>query len=90
MTVFLITYDLNKETVRPKIVDKIKDFGSWARLSESSYAVDTTLTSDQVYDRFKQILDSNDHLLVIRLSKPWCGRNSQEVIDWLTPRLLSQ
>ena len=38
MATLLVTYDLNKETVRPNIVGAIKEYSSWARLSESSYS----------------------------------------------------
>lgn len=44
MPVYLVTYDLNKEANRPPIVNKVKEFGSWAMLSESSYAISTGMT----------------------------------------------
>ena len=88
MAVRLITYDLNQEVRRPNIVKKIKDsFPTWAKLSESSYAVATAETVDQVYARLKPLLDSNDSLYVINLTKPWMGFGSKEVNDWLERNL---
>lgn len=83
MTV-LITYDLNKEAKRPPIVDAIKSIGNgWARLSESSYAITTTLSPQQVFQRLSPLLDSNDSLYVITLSRPWWGQGKSEVSEWL-------
>lgn len=86
MSVHLVTYDLNKETTRPKIVDEVKKT-SWAKLSESSYAIDSNETADQVYARFKKFIDSNDQLYVVGLHKPWNGFGPTVVNDWLDSHL---
>lgn len=89
MPVLLITYDLNQETRRPPILEKIKEIGNeWAKLSESSYAIKTSLNAKQVYDALSPMLDSNDSCIVIPLSPPFWGRSKyQDVIPWLQQRL---
>ncbi len=85
MAAFLVTYDLNKETKRPPIVDKVKSAtGAWAKLSESSYAVGGDVTASALYDFLAPLLDSNDQLYVIQLTRPWTGLGSKEVNEWLT------
>jgi hypothetical protein len=86
MTVHLIAYDLNREVVRPNITAEVKKT-AWAKLSESSYAVDTTETPAEVYARFKPLLDSDDNLYVTTLKKPYHGWGPPAVIDWLDQRL---
>jgi CRISPR/Cas system-associated endoribonuclease Cas2 len=86
MAIYLVTYDLNKETTRPKIVDEVRKTG-YARLSESSYAIDTQETPQQVYNRFLKLLDNNDDFYVILLKRPYSGQGSQEVNDWLESNL---
>lgn len=83
MAVLLVTYDLNKETVRPKIVAAIKKGGTWARLSESSYAVYTEETPTAVYQGLRKFLDANDNLLVINMTEPHDGQASAVVKEWL-------
>lgn len=83
----LITYDLNKEVSRPPIVKEIKDLGSWARLSESSYAVNTSLTAEQVFNKLKPLIDSNDNLYIITLKQPWSGFGPKDVNEWLNKNL---
>ncbi|MDX9860543.1 MAG: hypothetical protein RBS99_06455 [Rhodospirillales bacterium] len=88
MAFLLVTYDLNKETKRPNIVGAIKEIsGSWAKLSESSYAVQTEQTPKTVYDGLKQFIDSNDNLYVINLRKPYYGQGPKDVNDWLESNL---
>lgn len=88
MACYLVTYDLNKETVRPPIVEKIKSLsGSWAFLSESSYAINYSGTPKDVYDRISPLLDSNDSLMVITLTRPYYGQHDKQVIDWLATAL---
>lgn len=88
MAVYLISYDLNKETVRPKIVDKIRDtFEGYARISESSYAVSTTRTVQQAYDVVKPLLDDNDNLYVITLRRPYIGYGPEDLNKWLENEL---
>jgi len=84
----LITYDLNKEIVRPNIVGAIKQLGgSWAKLSESSYATNTPLTTEQIYQRLKPLLDANDHIYIITLQQPHSGYGPTEVNQWLAGNL---
>ncbi|MBA2058646.1 MULTISPECIES: hypothetical protein [unclassified Psychrobacter] len=88
MAALLITYDLNAPgQEHDKILDKIKTFNGWARLSESSYAVSTSLAPNQVYSQFESLLDSNDHIWIISLKKPYSGFGSKKVIDWLDANL---
>ncbi|WP_035675056.1 hypothetical protein [Bradyrhizobium liaoningense] len=87
MATYIVTYDLNKEIKRPNIVGAIHEFGSWAKLSESSYAINSDLNPEQVYQRLLKHLDDNDQLYVITLRKPYYGQGSQEVNDWLESSL---
>lgn len=88
MSIFLVTYDLNNETSRPKIVPKIKEVSDeWARLSESSYAIKSSKSTSDVFNLLKPMLDSDDQLYVITLKKPYSGRGPKAVNDWLEKNL---
>jgi len=87
VSTYIVTYDLNKESVRPKIVDEVKSTGDWAKLSESSYAIETAETPSAVYDRFAKLLDSNDNFYVISLRRPYHGQGPVEVNNWLASHL---
>lgn len=89
MSVKLITYDLNSPGQKhAKVLAKIKDdYPAWAKLSESSYAVNTTDSPSTIFNAFRSLLDDNDYFLCITLSRPYAGRNSKDVIDWLDTHL---
>lgn len=87
MPVLLVTYDLNRPGKDySNLLSAIKKF-SWARLSESSYAVATSLSPQAVFDRLRPYLDTNDHLYVINLVRPYAGFGPKEVNDWLEQHL---
>jgi CRISPR-associated endonuclease Cas2 len=86
MGTYIVTYDLNNERkargVYEPIIKYVKD-RTWARLSESSYAVNASETPQQIYDQLKRYLDSDDNLYVITLTNPYFGQGPKEVNDWL-------
>lgn len=82
----LITYDLNKEHTSKnyaEIIEVIKSTNNWAKLSESSYAVETNLTPHQMYLKLKPYVDNGDNLLIFTLNTPYYGQHSSEVVEWL-------
>ena len=84
MAVRIITYDLNKPGQNhAKVLKKIKEYGNWAQLSESSYAVKTNEVPSTIYNKFKPLLDQNDTFLVLTLTRPYDGQARKEVHDWL-------
>lgn len=88
MAVYLINYDLNTpEQKHSKVLEMVESFIYYVNLSESSYAVDSTLSSQQIYNKFKPLIDSNDTLWVIPLKKPYTGYGSKKVIEWLDASL---
>ncbi|TDT90782.1 hypothetical protein EDC59_102212 [Pseudodesulfovibrio indicus] len=88
MPVYLVTYDLNSPGQNhAKVLEKIKSFGDWRRLSESSYAVLSTISAKSIYDGLEPLIDKNDRLLVIPMHKPYWGYHDKGVIDWLSNHL---
>jgi hypothetical protein len=85
--VLLITYGINQEITRQNMVKAIKEIGLWAKLSESSYAINSDLTVEQVFSKLKPLLDSNDTLYVITLKSPYTGVGPIEVNDWIATNL---
>jgi len=88
MAVKLVTYDLNREVVRPNITKKLKEaWPTWAMLSESCYAIETDMSHDDVLDTLSPLIDGDDAIYVFDLKKPYAGAGPQSVIDWLEEQL---
>ena len=88
MTTYIVTYDLNKEIKRPNMAALIKRlYPDWAKLSESSYAINTASDPVSVYNALKADLDSNDNLYVITLTRRYWGQGPKDVNEWLARTL---
>lgn len=88
MAALLVTYDLNKPGKDYNdLLKTIKSYDAWARLSESSYAISTDQSPQQVFDKLKQFIDQNDNLYVINLKKPYAGFGPKDVNQWLENNL---
>ncbi|HEX5736123.1 MAG TPA: hypothetical protein VF131_25065 [Blastocatellia bacterium] len=90
MSVLLVTYDLNAEKKKKDGYEgfyKVIKSYPWARLSESSYAIDTTDSVSTVYSKLRDHMDANDHVYIITLKKPYQGFGPKDVNDWLESRL---
>lgn len=89
MAVRIITYDLNKEKTKSDYDGFYKVIKSypWAKLSESSYAIETYDLPSDIFSKLKQYIDGNDSVLVLTLSSPYYGQHSKDVIDWLKLKL---
>jgi len=88
MACYIVTYDLNEERRRPPLLADLKRFYPlWAKLSESSYSIDTHDAPSDVFRSLEKHIDKNDNLYVISLSKPYAGRGPKEVNDWLENNL---
>ena len=90
MAVRIVTYDLNQEKKKrgdyEDLLELIKTY-PWARLSESSYAIETDEEAETLYEQFRPHLDANDFLLVLTLDRPWWGTQRPDVTQWLHQRL---
>lgn len=85
MAVYAITYDLHQPSREYEdLHDAIEDLGAWWHHVESTWLVDTDGPSSDIRDELKQYLDSNDELLVVKLSGGWATTNINESgTDWL-------
>ena len=81
---YIITYDLSKPGRNyGDLYKRIKSYSTWAKITESSWAVSTDRTAEQIRDNLKEALDSNDKLLMGLLGRSaWSGL-TKELTDWL-------
>lgn len=88
MNFFIVTYDLHVSGQDYSgLLEKIKEGNGWAKLSESSYAVSTEKSPQQLLDILKANIDDNDRLYIVTISKPYTGWGDQEILDWLEKNL---
>jgi hypothetical protein len=87
MAVYLVTYDLNKVGQNYSgLYEEIKKY-SWAKLSESSYVIETNKSVETVLSEMRKCLDSNDTIYIISLTQPWTGYGPKDVNEWIQTHL---
>lgn len=87
MAALIIGYDLNRprgESAYPDLINAIKELGTWWHHLDSTWIVVTNRSAVQVRDALQRFIDSNDELLVARLSgeAAWNGFD-QNGAQWL-------
>jgi len=90
MSLYQISYDLRKQRNYDALYERIKAYGNWCHALESSWVISTAQSAVQVRDNLRQVLDSDDGLLVTRLSgeAAWYGL-SETISTWLKTQLES-
>ena len=85
MAAQLISYDLKKPGQDyGKLFDAIKAIGSWWHCLESVWIVVTDKSSSVVRDELQTHVDSNDKLVVLKLSGGWASLNLPDNCnEWL-------
>ena len=89
MSAYIITYDLSQPGRNyADLYARIRSYGTWATITESSWAIVTEQSPVAVRDHLSPALDSNDMLFVSTLggSAAWLGL-SDEISDWLKKNL---
>ena len=61
-----LSYDLNRPGQNyAKIIERIKAQGSWAKVTESQFYLDTIKSAREIVDAVWAVMDSNDTLIAV-------------------------
>lgn len=63
-----ITYDLIKTKDYPAVHDAIKALGSWAKVTESNWYVNSIYSAEDAAKKVKTVMDNDDKLIVVDAS----------------------
>jgi len=89
MATYLISYDLNMPGQDyEKLYEAIKDLGTWWHHLDSTWIIKYNGTAKDIRDTLKPHLDSNDDLLVVKLTGEgaWKGFSDKDS-QWLKNNL---
>ncbi len=87
MPCYIISYDLSQGRDYAQFHEKIQEFGTWARLTESTWAIVTEKNSVEVRDYLGAYMEKGDRLFVIRSGKEAAWRNVKCSGEWLKKHL---
>ena len=93
MACYIITYDLlkkkdeNRSDDYKKLADEIKAYKTWAKITESCWAIVSEDSTTSVRDRIKLLLKKGDRLFVAKSSGIAAWSNVICSSEWLKERL---
>ena len=82
MSIKLVTYDLRKPGRNyQRVYDYLKKF-TYCKGMESVWLLDTTTTCKKIRDDLESLVDSNDIIFVVKITRDWASFN-YSCADWL-------
>ena len=82
--VYAINYDLRKlGQDYAEFYEAIKALGAWHHYLESMWLVDTQLSAEDIWNRLRPHVDTNDYFLVIGVTGDYAGWLPQEASNWM-------
>lgn len=84
MTVYCVSYDLNKTGQNYSALhEELKKSSSWWHHLDSTWLIYTAETAEQLSARLLKHLDKNDRLLVIKVVRAYQGWLNEEAWKWI-------
>lgn len=87
MKCYIITYDLIMGGNYTSLHNAIKAYGTWAKITESTWAIVTSQSAKQVRDNLLSYLDGNDRIFVIKSGGEAAWMRVRSSNDWLEKNL---
>lgn len=78
-----ITRDGNENSVYAALYDAIKAYGTWARITDSCWAIKTERSAVEVRDALLRLLRPSDRLFVVLTAHIAAWSNTFCTNDWL-------
>jgi hypothetical protein len=83
---YIISYDVAGGK-NYQIIDAIKSYGTWAHITESTWAVVTVKTHKEIRDELYKVLPAGSRLFVVRTGSVAAWRNVTCKNEWLKRNL---
>ena len=84
---YIISYDLVGNRKYPELYKAIKSYGTWARITESTWAVLTDDSAVMIRDYLDKFIDLDDGIVVVRSGSEAAWRNLICTHEWLKKNL---
>jgi len=89
MHCYIVLYDLCSPTQNyDKLYSILKTYERWGRLTESAWAIVTSKAYDQIRDELRQVIDSNDRLIVIKSGQQAAWTSVMASNDWVRENII--
>ncbi len=87
MNCYIISYDMAEGGSYPELHQAIKDFGRWAHITDSTWAIVTDWKASEIRDDLALYLPKGSRLFVVRSGTAGAWRNVRCSNSWLKKNL---
>lgn len=87
MTTYLVAYDLIKTKDYSALIEKIKSYGTWAKVLESTWIISSNKSMVGVRDDLLSVMDGDDRIFVMKTTNYAAWKNVHCTNDWLIKNL---
>lgn len=84
---YIISYDMASGGDYDKLYEAIKSYGTWAHITESTFAIVSEKKSSDIRDHLLQLLPKGSRLLVVKSANVGSWNNVICSNDWLLKNL---
>lgn len=88
--IYAINYDLSRPGQNySELHAAIQQCGAWWHYLGSTWLVDSSKTATEIWNHLAPHIDTNDRVLIIRVTKDYQGWLSRDAWNWIDARLLA-
>ena len=87
MPCYIISYDLRNQRDYQSLYEAIKEYGTWAKITESTWAIVTDESAVEIRNHLLNNIDDDDRLFVVKSGVEAAWRNVRCRDEWLKKRL---
>jgi hypothetical protein len=84
MSVYAVNYDLNRPSQNyTGLIKELESQPAWLHYLKSGWLIMSSLSANQLMERFKPYIDSSDLILVIEVTKNHQGSLTKDQWAWI-------
>jgi len=87
MPCYIISYDLRNNRNYESLYKAIKDYGTWARITESTWAIVTDEPAKEIREYLLEHMDDDDRLFIVKSGIEAAWQNVRCRNQWLKKHL---
>ena len=84
---YIVNYEINSLERSGRVIEAIRNYGTWGRITENTWAIITTDSAVSIRNNLRQFLINTDRLFVIKSGFEAAWTNSRCTNDWLRGNL---
>lgn len=84
---FIVTYDAHEDTNYESLYEALKSYKTWAKITESTWAIVTDQKATEVRDKLVKFLPKGSRLFLVKSASIAAWRNPICSSDWLKKHL---